>query len=83
MMRDGGDAKSLTSIGKMKIKDVYVNEYTALYMKLRYKAIIKLKSGETEEFIFPLAYALVMPAFIDGHYVTKISDDEGKIYHFY
>ena len=43
MVTDGGDAKSLIAIGKMGLKEVYVNEYTALYMRLTYKAVIKLK----------------------------------------
>ena len=70
MVRDKGDAKSLVSVGKIKLKGAYVNEYTALYMVLKYKATIKLKNDETEEFIMLLAYTLIMPDFYNGEYIN-------------
>ena len=35
MMKDKGDSKSLISVGKIRLKHIYANEYTALYLVLK------------------------------------------------
>lgn len=68
MVDDGGLSNSLIAPGKMKIKDVLVNEYTGLYMNLKYKTAIRLINDDVEEFIVTLAYAIIMPNFAQGKY---------------
>jgi hypothetical protein len=68
MLRDKGDAKSLVAVGKVKLNNVFVNDYTVLHFLVKYKFAIKLESGETEEFIMNLAESIVMPDFLDGKY---------------
>jgi hypothetical protein len=68
MMKDGGDSKSLVAVGKAKVKDVYVNEYTMIYFLLKYKFAIKLTNDKTEDYIMNLGYSLIAPDFYEGVY---------------
>ena len=68
MMDDIGDSMSLKSVGKIKLRNIYVNEYTALYFLLRCKLTINLLNNDTEELNVNLGYALVMPDFYGGKY---------------
>lgn len=76
MVKDGGDSKSLVAVGKAKLKDVYVNEYTMIYMLLKYKFVIKLTNEKTEEYIMNLAYSLFMPDFYEGEYCDSGFKDQ-------
>jgi len=68
IMRDKGDEKSIVAVGKVKLKNVFVNDYTAFYFLLKYKFAIKLVNDETEELIMNLAYSLLIPDFLNGKY---------------